>query len=88
MLKCAQEDVRTTTRSNLRNILLLTSLLHIDELQSSSVTNIKYNVMEDMDKWRVNMVGELIEMKHGKLEIPDGWDDDELEALLFFACTS
>ena len=38
--------------------------------------------------WRVNMVGELIEMKHGKLEIPDGWDDDELEALLVFACTS
>ena len=83
----ASNDVRTVTGSNLRNILLLTSKTHVDELQPSLVNTIEYNKIEERDLWRVNLVKELIDLKHGDLVIPDGWTEGELDMIMNFACT-
>ena len=79
--------MRTVTDSNLRNILLLTSKTHVDELQPSLVNTIEYNKIEERDLWRVNLVKELIDLKHGDLVIPDGWTEGELDMIMNFACT-
>ena len=50
LLQSSQHDVRTTTESNLRNILLLTSVPCVERQQPSCVSIIHYNVMEDRDR--------------------------------------
>ena len=87
LLSIAKQDVRTTTGSNMRNILLLTECLNIDDLQTDIVKTITHNKINVADMWRVDMVKELIEIKLGNLETPEGWTTDELEQVMDFACT-
>ena len=79
-------DVRSTTGSNLRNILLLTDLSRIDDLQPSTVNKIKYKEMLDRDKWRIPLIKEVMDMKYGNTT-PEGWTQEELDEILEFACT-
>ena len=69
-----------------RNILLLTGLSTIDDLQPSTVNKIKYKEMQDRDKWRIPLIKEVIDMKYGNT-IPEGWTQEELDEILEFACT-
>ena len=87
LLSIAKQDVRTTTGSNMKNILLLTECLNIDDLQTDIVKTITHNKINVADMWRVDMVKELIEIKLGNLETPEGWTTDELEQVMDFACT-
>ena len=82
-----KDDVRTTTGSNLRNILLLTNKLHVDELHPGIVDSIKYHQIEQKEMWRISMVTELIDLNHGDLITPEGWTAEELEMILNFVCT-
>ena len=78
-------DVRSTTGSNLRNILLLTDLSRIDDLQPSTMNKIKYKEMLDKDKWRIPLIKEVMDMKYGNTT-PEGWTQEELDEILDFAC--
>ena len=69
-------DARTETGQNLRNILLLTDKLHVDQLDQGVVSDIKYHEIETNDLWRINTVKEIIDMKHGNLVKPDGWTEE------------
>ena len=82
----SKADVRSTTGSNLRNIILLTDLTNIDDLQPSTVDKIKYKEMLDRDKWRIPLIKEVMDMKHGNT-IPEGWIQEEMDEILEFACT-
>ena len=83
----AKDDVRTTTGCNLRNILLLTNLTSVDDLLPSMVEQISYKEIRPMDKWRVPLIKEVIDMKYGDVSPPDGWTLEEMEEILDFACT-
>ena len=83
----ASKDVRTVTGSNLRNILLLTDLANIEQLQPGSVDSIFYHKVVEKETWRINMMKELLDLKHGNLIIPDEWSSDELDLILKFVCT-
>ena len=83
----AKSDVRTTTGCNLRNILLLTDLSSIDDLKPSIVRNIKYNEIMEVDKWRIPLIKEVMDMKSGNTSPPDGWTLEEMAVILEFACT-
>ena len=87
MYSIAKDDVRTTTGSNLRNILLLTNLTSVDELRPSTVAQIKYKEISSINKWRVPLIKELIDMKYGDLSPPENWTIEELEEILDYACT-
>ena len=87
MYQLASRDVRTVTGMNLRNILMLTDKLHVDDLEPSLVDSMAYHRVEENNTWRVGMIKELIDIKHGELLPPEGWSKDDLEALLDFACT-
>ena len=80
-------DVRTTTGSNLRNILLQTSLTSVDDLHPGTVKQLKYMEMEDRDMWRISIIKEAMDIKFGNIYPPDGWTMDELDEILNFACT-
>ena len=81
-----KDDVRTTTGSNLRNILLLTDKLHVDELHPGIVDNIKYHQIEQEEMWRISMVKELIDLNHGDMILPEGWSAEDLDMILNFVC--
>ena len=83
----AHMDVRTTTGCNLRNILLLTNQLNIDDLDPSVAEKIDYHMIEEQDEWRIPMVKELMEIKHGSILPPEGWTNGELELILNQVCT-
>ena len=83
----AKDDVRTTTGFNLRNIFLLTNLTSVDDLRPSTMEQIKYKEISNINKWRVPLIKELIDIKHGDIRPPENWTVEELEEILDFACT-
>jgi hypothetical protein len=82
----AKADVWTTTGSNLRNILLLTNLSSVDELQPSTVDQLGYKEIMDRDKWRIPIIMEAMDMKYGVINPPDDWTQEEFDEILHFAC--
>jgi hypothetical protein len=87
LYRVASSDVRTVTGSNLRNILLLTDKMQVDDLEPSLVENIMYHKIEDKDMWRVGLVKELLDLKHGEVLLPEGWSTEELDMILDYVCT-
>ena len=83
----ASSDARTVTGSNLRNILLLTDRLQVDDLEPSLMDTIKYHQIEENESWRVGLVMELLDVQHGDVDLPDEWSEDDLETILNLACT-
>ena len=51
------------------------------------VDTIKYHQIEDREKWRIGMVKELINIKHGGVHISEEWSEVELDMILDLACT-
>ena len=88
LLNLTKGDVRTTTGANLRNILLMTEFQSIDDLKPECVANIQYNKITLENMWRVNIIKEILDIKHGDMNIPEGWTIAELEDILTFACVS
>ena len=66
---------------------MLTTRSNIDQLEPSLVSNIDYHSVEDHNKWRVNMMNELIDIKQGNIILPEGWLTEEVDSLLTFVCT-
>ena len=87
MYHLASRDVRTVTGTNLRNILMLTDKLQVDDLEPSLVDSMTYHRIEEHNTWRVSMIEELIDMKHGELLPPEGWTSQDLDTLMNFVCT-
>ena len=82
LYQITKEDVRTTTGSNLRNILLLTDLNKVDDLTPNVIKHISYKPISGNDMWRVQLTKEIIDMKSGIIETPDGWTNEELNEAL------
>ena len=40
------------------------------------------------DKWRVGIIGEIMDMKNGNMVTPAEWSVEELDEILNFACVS
>ena len=87
LYKLASQDVRTVTGSHLRNILMMTNTLNIDQLEPNVVTTIDYHPVKDNNIWRINMMNELIDIKQGNINQPTGWSTEELDSLMNFVCT-
>ena len=84
IVKC---DTRTTTGSNLRNILTQTNLPNVDSIDMSTVHQLKYKEIPEEDTWRIPFIKEAIDIKYGLISPPDGWSTEELDELLHHACT-
>ena len=87
LYQLASRDVRTVTGSNLRNILMLTNTLKVDNLDPSLVNMIEYHKIKEDQKWRVDLMNELIGIKHGEIHTPEGWSKEDLVEILNYTCT-
>ena len=86
LYEITKSDVRTITGSNLRNILIQTNLLNIDELQPSVVQQVTYKEMQDRDRWRLPYLGKLLEQR-GEVFYQCG-DCTELTELINSICVT
>ena len=87
LLSFIKNDTRSTTGSNLRNILLLTDKDNIDELTKDDVSTLKYKKVDDNNAWKIKMIKEITDVKFNKLDV-ENFTKDELEEILSFLCTS
>ena len=82
----APSEVRSTTGTNLSNIMVLTGKTSIDALVVPDADKIEYFKLDDEEAWKVQLATELIEAKANNKEIP-GFDNIELDTILDFVCT-
>ena len=87
LLQTIKRDCRSTTGSNLRNILLLTSKDDISDLVPSDVSKMEYQPVNANDEWRISMVKELIDVKWGQAVIGN-LSDNEVDDIIEDICTS
>ena len=87
MLSHISHDVRSTTRLNLRKILLQTNKVSVDQLGKSDIHGISYFSTPNDDIWKERMAIELLEVCANQLEV-EGFDQKELETLLEYLCVS
>ena len=69
LLSFIKHDVRSTTGSNLRNILLLTKKNTIEEITLEDIKLIKYNQIDNNDMWKVGFINEVTEIKFNQSSV-------------------
>ena len=82
LLNIAINDVRSTTGSNLRKLMLMSGKLSVKELK---YVDIPYYEVSENDEWKIEFVKELLDIKHGDTNLP-GWEQEELDYILNYLC--
>ena len=87
LLETIHQDARSTTGSNLRNILLLTKKTDVHQLVPNDAFDVPYHPIRSVEEWRVPFIKELIDAKNDQLNILNIVGDD-LDEMLTALCTS
>ena len=87
LLQLIRHDTRSTTGSNLRNIMLLLGKVTIDEIRLNDIDSFEYSSVLPDNQWKVDMVREIIEVRGDELKI-DNFSRQELDELMEYLCTS
>ena len=87
LLNSIQADTRSTTGSNIRRILLLKKKEIIDQISDRDIDGIEYAEISEVDKWRVDIIKEVNDVKFGQ-SIIDWFTLEDCEEILEFACNS
>ena len=85
LLEVVKKDVRLTTGHNMRSIMMLAEKNTVEELEVGNV-DFDYFKLEDDEEWKVKIAQEIIDVRHGGLEVP-GMEADELKEILDYICT-
>ena len=85
LLRLVSHDTRSTTGSNLRNILLLTDKYRIEDITVQDIDNYCYAPAKDEDLWKFDIVKELIEVRADQCVIED-FSSEELDDILEHLC--
>ena len=80
-------DVRSTTGSNLRKIMLETDKMDVEKIDVGDVKCIEYHQLVESEHWKVNMIRELTDVRFENVQI-ENLSDDEVNTTLEFLCTS
>ena len=72
--------MRTVIGRNLRSVLLLTDKARINQLQPSDMELVSY--YGEPEQWRIVSINEVLQMRAGELELPDGWRKEEMQKIL------
>ena len=87
LLNLVKHDARSTTGSNLRNIMLLTGKNTIEEVKETDLDDMVYVPAKTEDVWKINFIKELINIREGSIHV-ENFEDDELNDVLEYLCTS
>ena len=87
LLQTIRRDCRSTTGSNLRNILMMTSKDNILELAPFETTLMLYEPVAPENRWRIPLIKELIDIKWNESTI-ENLSYSEIEDIIVDICTS
>ena len=87
LLKLIRHDARSTTGSNLRNIMLLLEKVSIDDIRLKDIVKFEYSKVLPENQWKVKMVKEIIDVQADQL-IVENFSREELEEIMDYLCTS
>ena len=87
LLHVIQTDVRSTTGSNLRKILLQTEKTQIEKIDVNDSRSIDYHKLVETDLWKVSLIRELTDVKFGEAHV-ENLTTEDIETTLEFLCTS
>ena len=59
----------------------------VQDIQINDTDSIEYNMVPQSEAWRINLVKELIDIKHENVEVL-GMENDELDQILDHICTN
>ena len=67
--------------------MLLLGKVKIDDIKIRDIDNFEYAAVLPDDKWKVDMVKEIIEIGADQLNV-ENFSEEELEEILEYLCTS
>ena len=85
LLDVAKNDVRTTTGTNLRTIMLYSNKNSIDEVLDDNI-DIEYHTIPEEEAWRPTLAKEIIDIFYEEFTVSK-LGKSELEVILEFLCT-
>ena len=85
LLQTIRRDCRSITGSNLRNILRLSRKDDICQLSCADVKTMVYMPVTEQNKWKLNMVNELVDIKWGEAVV-EGFENVEIDNILEELC--
>ena len=74
-------DSTSTTGNNLRNIFLLCGKFRFEELTSYALDQLKYQPICEDERWKLNVIDEIIQFREDQMEIPN-FSIEECEEIL------
>ena len=87
LLKVIQYDTKSVTGNNIRNILRLTGKIEIQDVKKQDIFNIEYFAVPEGEKWRIDLIKEIIEIQNSVYEVHD-FSTDQMNDMLVYACSS
>jgi len=88
LLEHVMHDVRSTTGSNMRRIMLAIGKDDICELKKCDAVKLEYHKLEKSEAWRGVILTELIAIAEEGNGTIMGFSDDEIRDIMHFICTS
>ena len=82
-----KKDCRTTTGSNIRNIMLESKVNSFDQLSKTDLKMLEFHPTPQEDQWRIPLIKDLVDIRDGISDVI-GWSKDDLQASLDFLCTT
>ena len=67
--------------------MLKTGMIQIDNVEVNDIDKLVHNNITEDDRWKINMLQELIEVIHGVKELP-GMNGNEIRDVMEFITTS
>ena len=85
LLRTIKNDTNSITGSNLRNILLETEKMSIQELSPLDCLQLKYFPLNEEENWKVGIINELIDATNEQLGVSN-FDVEELQTMINHLC--
>ena len=87
LVETSKQDVRSVTGRNLREIMILLGKTSVNDVNKKDVEEIEYFPIDPAEKWKVNAIKEIIDVKNGVADI-ENFELEELETILIHICTA
>ena len=87
LLETIKLDVRSTTGSNLREIMHLLNKDSINDLSKSDVNTLVFSPVPKNEEWRIGFLKELLDIRSNDIVL-DSFSKDEIDDMIQFVCTT
>ena len=87
LLNIVRYDTRSITGSNIRKLFLLTGISKTEDIDRYVINDSPLYSISTDDKWRLDMLSEILERRYGDILIGD-FGDEECNGILNFICCS